>query len=582
MKSCKIEEIALKSFFLGPQAENREWVQKQIHQILNAWFDWRSGFRPEDGTAISSLDMATPEYRARIAKTDAVLKELAAKFENEIPKFSPRYIGHMFSEISLPALFGHILTVLHNPNNISQESSKVGTVLENEAIEALGTMLGFTEATGHFTSGGTIANFEAVYRARARLYSWMSLGLAAGQERCFESASSGWEAAERLQKNIDPDEAALWNPLSSDPFAVATRIQRRTGMALRSPVILVSQHKHYSWVKAAHLFGLGADALWPVQVTENGTLDRVDLERRLLEASAQDRPVLMVVSVLGTTELGMIDPIAEVQGLLDHYRTQQGWHIWHHIDAAYGGFLSSMRGADEEISTLFSERVRSDLEAVKLAESVTLDPHKLGYVPYASGVFLCRDARDYFQKPFGGPYVDFHLGIDKGPFTIEGSRSATGAVATWMTAQCVGLNQQGYGAIIARTIRLRAELETKLREKISDVRLAPSCDSNLLGFSLARPGESLTVSNQRTLEIFHQFSTDKRGEFFVSKTSLHRQNYRKYFEKFVGSWNGDIDTEELVLIRICVMNPFFKSQEMNIQALDRFVEVLQLLSSGRA
>lgn len=43
----------------------------------------------------------------------------------------------MFSEISMPALLGHIITLLHNPNNISSEPSTVGTEIEKDAIHFL-------------------------------------------------------------------------------------------------------------------------------------------------------------------------------------------------------------------------------------------------------------------------------------------------------------------------------------------------------------------------------------------------------------------------------------------------------------
>lgn len=569
MSNCKSEEIALKSFFLGPQAENREWVTQQINNILRSWFEWRRHFKPEDGAAISAQDMIDPEYQSRVLQTDTALKELAARFEKEIPKFSPRYIGHMFSEISLPALFGHILTVLHNPNNISHESSIVGTAIENEAIEALSRMMGFSSATGHFTSGGTVANFEAVYRARARLCSWLSVGMASGMGHVFEAGSLGWAQYDELKKKV-ASSLETWNLLDGDPFEVAQTISRQTGRPFRSPVILVPEHKHYSWVKAAHLFGLGADAIWPINLNREGRLEIENLKLNIEKAHREDRPVMMVISVLGTTELGMIDPVDEVQNLLDDYAKTRGWHLWHHVDAAYGGFLCSLLGSDANFSDIISPSMRNALGAVKRVHSVTLDPHKLGYVPYASGAFLCRERRDYFQRPFGGPYVDFHLDQDKGPFTIEGSRSATGAVATWMTAKCVGLNPLGYGAIIARTIHLRQELETQLSAGVTDLRLAPHTQANLLGFCLAKKGETLSQTNARTLRLHGLFSSPQ-SNFFVSKTVLHRRNYTQYFDGLVDSWQATVDRDEVALIRLCLMNPFLKSSEMNQSMADLFV-----------
>ncbi|MGZ3781314.1 MAG: pyridoxal phosphate-dependent decarboxylase family protein [Pseudobdellovibrionaceae bacterium] len=572
--SCQAEESALKSLFLGPQAENRGWVITQIGSLLNSWFDWRMKFRPEDGQAIAVKDMMTPEYIKRKNHTEEVLRELAARFENEIPKFSPRYVGHMFSEISLPALFGHILTLLHNPNNISEESSKVGILIEEEAIEALCQMVGFKNGLGHFTSGGTLANFEAVYRAHTRGNLWMSAGLMQGQKSAFSSSLMGWEKYDGISESLKQSALEL-NPLEGNPFVVADKIHKRTGKPFLGSVLLVPEHKHYSWVKAANVFGLGAEAIWPVQLDAHGHLDVDDLDKKIKRAEQEDRPVLMVVSVLGTTELGMVDPIHKVQNLLDRYREEKGWFLWHHIDAAYGGFLCSLREENKCVGTVLSESSEKAIEAAHRATSMTIDPHKLGYVPFSSGTFIAADKKDYFLKAFGGPYVNFSVRRDKGLFTLEGSRSAAGAVATWMTSRCVGLDSNGYGQIIARTIRLRKEFEEKLKNEVPMLRIAPSVDANLLGFCFAKEGDSLKDVNERTLRVFETFSSQENGEFFVSKTKLYSKNYSKYFDQLIGTWNGKHDAEELVLFRLCIMNPFFKTVEMKVDIPSLFVKALQ-------
>jgi glutamate/tyrosine decarboxylase-like PLP-dependent enzyme len=292
-------------------------------------------------------------------------------------------------------------------------------------------------------------------------------------------------------------------------------------------------------------------------------MDVEDLKNQILRAEWEDRPVLMIVSVLGTTELGMIDPIHEVQNLLDSYRDEKGWHFWHHIDAAYGGFLCSLPGPDHSVSQVLSSQSLLAVAAVPRVSSLTIDPHKLGYVPYSSGAFLAANPRDYFQNPFGAPYVDFKTQQetpDKGPFTLEGSRSAAGAVATWMTARCIGLSQEGYGKIIARTMQLKSEFEASLVRGIKNLRAVPAPDSNLIGFCVALPGESLRETNARTLKIVSAFQQPQEETFFISKTKLHCKNYDTYIQSFVRSWDGHLDDDELVLIRLCIMNPFFKSK----------------------
>lgn len=523
---CANEEIGLKSFFLGPQAENSDWVQYQVHHIFKSWFDWRRKFQVGDGPAISKSDQEVYEFKNQQLYTEELLTGLAKRFESELPKFSPRYIGHMFSEISLPALFGHILTVLHNPNNISAESAPVGVEIENEAIQELAKMMGYEKAYGHFTSGGTVANYEMLFRARAKV--------------------------EHLGHSMD------------------------------SAVLLVPAHKHYSWVKGAYVFGIRN--FWTIPLDEDGHLDTEALAVLIEKANLENRAIIAVVSVLGTTEMGLLDPIHKVQAVLDGNQTL-GQPIWHHIDAAYGAFFRTLIGEDPEIQSVLGESAVAALKAVARANSMTLDPHKLGYVPYASGVFMCRDREDYTRVAFGAPYVNFSEQSDKGLFTLEGSRSATGAAATWMTARAVGFDQKGYGRIISRTIRIRRDLEDAL-SALEGVRVAPRAETNLLCFALAHTGDSIEVSNERANRFYRKMN-QSNSPFYVSKTKLSLDEeaaYAKYVRKWLASLGLEVrpdeKSKEIVLIRLTLMNPFIDSRELKTKLIEDFVRCVDIESQS--
>src|SRR5210317_24127 len=94
-----------------------------------------------------------------IGGLDALLEIL----ETEIPTFSPHYLGHMISDRSIPALLGHMAVLFENPNLASREAASAGSQLEVQAVNALAEMIGLPlpPVRGHFTSGGTVANFEA-------------------------------------------------------------------------------------------------------------------------------------------------------------------------------------------------------------------------------------------------------------------------------------------------------------------------------------------------------------------------------------------------------------------------------------
>ncbi|RAL20627.1 hypothetical protein DL240_16480 [Lujinxingia litoralis] len=585
--TCSPRDIALKSFFLGPQAENAEWLRQVINQVFESYVRWRREVYPDDGRAISQADRRSADFQERRRRFGRELLNLLGRFESEVPKYSPRYIGHMFSETSMPAMVGHVLTLLHNPNNISGESSRVGVRLESEAIGALAAMFAMApeQARGHFTSGGTVANFEAMTRARSRLYRFLSRGARA--RACgtlptlglVEAAHLGWSVYDELGETCpEPDddpglrELMEGDLLAANPFMLAGQLERCFEEPYRGPVILVGEHKHYSWVKGVELLGLGREALWAVRLNEEGTLSLPHLEARLNQARAAGRPVLMVVSVAGTTELGAFDRVDQVQDLLDRRARELGEHIWHHVDAAYGGFFAANVCADQPDCVL-NPGVCQALQAIHRANSVTLDPHKLGYVPYASGAFIAREQREYAAHQVDAPYLAFDEIADPGPQTIEGSRSAAGAVATWLTARTIGLDAQGYGRILRRTLQARARLEERLSATAHPVRLLPAT-SNLLAFCVAHPGESLSRVNARSEAIFERFGPGGPGDFFVSKTTLTLDAYGALLNRHLERWELERDVDRLTVIRLSVMNPFIDAREMTLELSQGFADAL--------
>ena len=347
-----------KSFFLGPQAENAFWVRKLANSAFLSWINRRKTYSPSDGKVVSLEDRETQAFKDEKEKIERSLNEILERFRNEVPSFTPRYIGHMLSEISIPALLGHIVTLLHNPNNITQEVSFVGTHIEREAIVALAEMMGFNgdSSRGHFTSGGTVANIEGLVRARARMARWLSAAAythANGKKSMplFEAAHMGWKPYDELSSGAD--EAALreFNILQANPFETAARYKELFGTEYKGAVVFAPGSKHYCWPKSAILMGFGGEAFWSIETDEQGKVCIKDLKRKINKARKENRPIAAIISVAGTTEMGDFDPIHEVQYELRRLKDEEGIRIWHHVDAAYGGFFCTLpRGKDSPVS----------------------------------------------------------------------------------------------------------------------------------------------------------------------------------------------------------------------------------------
>ena len=98
--------------------------------------------------------------------------ELLGTLKSDFPFFSPRYVAHMLAEQTIPSIAGYFAGMLYNPNNVSREAAPVTVHLEIEAAGMIAEMLGYDRDTcwAHLTSGGTIANAEALWIARSVRY----------------------------------------------------------------------------------------------------------------------------------------------------------------------------------------------------------------------------------------------------------------------------------------------------------------------------------------------------------------------------------------------------------------------------
>jgi glutamate/tyrosine decarboxylase-like PLP-dependent enzyme len=571
----------VRAYFPGARSENERRLRGEIDATLDHWFRWRSG-RFED----SAPDCAPPVTQPAAREEDRLgqrLLTLCDALTAETPTFSPRYIAHMKADLSLPGLLGWFAAMLHNPNNSSRDASRVGSVIETEAIAALAGMLGYDpeRAQGHFTSGGTVANFEAVWRARYRLDHWLALALHVSETTGeildpFAAAHMGWRRFRTLQTEfaVSDDTLKSCSAAASNPGDVWRRISRASGQDYRGPVMLVPGNRHYSWSKSANVFGLGGEAIWSVALDKGGHLDLADFERRVERAQADARPILMAVAVAGATETGAVDPLDRLYDRLDLWRAERGWRIWRHVDAAYGGFLRAMLDGPSEAA--LAPETAAALRAMGRSDSITIDPHKLGYVPYACGAFLAPDAERYAVSAFDAPYLDRpELGDGKWSSTLEGSRSAAGAAATWLTAETLGFGPDGMGTLMAAGVEARKAFETALREAIPEARFLPA-DSNIACFSLARHGEGLSRSNVRTGAVFDHFH--RSPAFAVSRTTLGTDN-AALIAAVLADHDGHNDSSpgdmEMLVIRCVFMNPYWCEPSVGQALLPRFVAELR-------
>lgn len=119
---------------------------------------WRSSYGSfsENDSSVNRLD-----------KIQEIADQLADRLEGNYPFHHPSYAGQMLKPPHPIAWLSYALAMTINPNNHALDGGPPTSKMEKEVIQKMATMIGYdSNSLGHLTSGGTIANLEALFIAR--------------------------------------------------------------------------------------------------------------------------------------------------------------------------------------------------------------------------------------------------------------------------------------------------------------------------------------------------------------------------------------------------------------------------------
>ncbi len=633
--SAEAQRHLISACFLGPYGENDALLEHIVVEFLRDHVYWRRNFHPEDPPAIPTDADQDPAYRAFAARMRRELHQLSAALKKSVPFHSPRYLGHMVSDLLLPGLAAQMLTLPYNPNNVTEEAAPVTVDMEVQAGLQLARMIGYEHdpakencAFGHLTSGGTVANYQALRLALA--LKAFPVALRAARVPHLELPEDDWTAF-----NLPPEAAldlvvAWFAWLSAQTSrerehwyqAVDSRRIERQGLAgffathpeISVPLVLAPITAHYSWSKGLKLLGLGRDQL-ELLPTTGMRLDLNALDDVLARCAHRHQPVLMAVGVLGTTEYGTIDPVDGIITARDS-AAANGLGFGVHVDAAWGGYLATLLrnedGTLRDRATVATEfehfpaaHVHAAIAAMAKCDSVTVDPHKLGYLPFGAGAFVCRDHRamsllaeraDYvFVRNQSTEYLKRYRNL--GQYIPEGSKPGAAAAAVYVTHKVLPLDYLHFGRLPAATLTATERFYQRalsFAKTVADgvrvmVPFVP--DSNLVCLALNPVGNrSLMQANEFTRRLHEELRCDpahplQLKEFFSSMTSLHPERLgpaetQRIFDELgldPASIAEDETDEGLVILRHTLMNPFLIDVENDISYIDLYFDFLTRL-----
>ncbi|WP_069130555.1 pyridoxal phosphate-dependent decarboxylase family protein [Rhodohalobacter halophilus] len=127
-----------------------------LEKALRKIDSWRSQFDSSD--EVSDIDSD---------QIDSILNNLCDRLNGNYPFHHPSYAGQMLKPPHPLAWLAYSLTATINPNNHALDGGPPSSEMEKEAVQELAKMVGYGDTyLGHLTSGGTIANLEALFVAR--------------------------------------------------------------------------------------------------------------------------------------------------------------------------------------------------------------------------------------------------------------------------------------------------------------------------------------------------------------------------------------------------------------------------------
>jgi len=440
---------------LGARSENEQLTQEVFARILSDYAYWRRNYFPGDEFILTpSLRRAYEEEAERLIETtDRALASLRRSF----PFHSPRYIAHQQSETTLPAMFGLVAGMLYNTNTVTPESGAVTVEWEIEACAALARMLGYNPppsppethtqdamkeyaaalskefAWTHLTSGGTVANIEALWVARLVKYFPLAVRDAARSADVellvkvgagekvdirdldkFEAIGlrpnesiyllAKFVEALRRKDGVSLPEASkqAWSSLKASPYSHSKGLHRAASEF--EPIVFVTGAAHYSIKKACDVLGIGPEAVRTVPMDDRFRMRIDKLEEQINRALESRQAILAVVSMAGTTEVGAVDPADQILRLRNTMEAERQQSFWVHIDAAWGGFIRSVfvNPSEQHVSRAVpGDVVRHRLFDIGRQIAMPLDDLDTLNEPTDAG-YVRRWIEAYLESHFGG------------------------------------------------------------------------------------------------------------------------------------------------------------------------------------
>ncbi|KAF6807528.1 pyridoxal-dependent decarboxylase [Colletotrichum sojae] len=408
---------------------------------------------------------------------------------------SGRYYGFVTGgTLPVAEAADNIVTALDQNVQVHLPSQTVATELESVALRMLADLLDLEPGRGAgeevwkgrtFTTGATASNI---------------LGLACGREAVVEKRGG----------KVGED-----GLLGACVAAGIREIQVLTSMG------------HSSLSKAASVVGLGRASVKELRVSADEPW-RLDLQAVERELAREGVASIIAVSAgevnTGRFAMDGLEEMRKLRELADRFGA------WIHVDGAFGIFARALDDTPE------FKGIKAAAAGLELADSITVDGHKLLNVPYDCGMFFTRSLST-LTSVFTNPNAAY---LSSGPSSIpsplniglENSRRFR-ALPAYAVLRSEG--RSGLAAILGRMVLLARRIAQWIRESEA-YELLPEGDWSL---------------DETHMIVLFRARDDGLNDELVERINTTRQMYvsgtswkgRKAVRVAVGTWKVDIERD---------------------------------------
>lgn len=444
----RIEELERSARTLDADSRQRESWHATVNDFAEAFLQDLPRL-PAYGKPEAPGD---PASEFAIAETPTPLESLLDTFQSQVLDVhlnpaSPRFFGYIPGGGLYSASLGDFLAAVTNRYSGVFFAAPGAARIENTLVRWIASVLGYPDTVGGtLTSGGSLANLAAVVTAREEV-----------------------------------------------PFADRSRA-----------VVYMSSEVHHSMHKALRIAGMGDAVYREAPIDEGFRIDPVGLVRQIESDRAANLRPWLLVSSAGTTNTGSIDPLNSLADVAERF------DLWHHIDAAYGGFF-----------VLWEETQRL-MAGIDRGDSITVDPHKGLFLPYGCGCVLVRDHRklrdthsavaDYMQDAVTPPDE-----VSPSDYSPELTRHFRG-LRLWLPLRLGGLAP--FRAALEEKVLLARWFYAAL-EEFDQIERGPYPELSVVAFRFKPRGvapDDTEALNEINMRLAERLRTE--GRVFLSTTKL--------------------------------------------------------------